>query len=96
MCEYAVAHIRQQNVVLAIVPLEDAFHYRTPAQQNQTMRALQSAWTSTGRMGTVVPVWNTPDGRMGFIARHNWRPFFKSINMGVVRQNLNYKLTSNW
>ena len=50
MREYAVAHIRQQNVILAIVPLEDAFHYRTPAQQNQTMRALQSAWTSTGKM----------------------------------------------
>jgi hypothetical protein len=33
MQEYGVAHIRQQNVDLIIIPLDGAFHYKTPAQQ---------------------------------------------------------------
>jgi hypothetical protein len=92
MQEYKVAYIRQQNVNLIIIPLDSAFHYKTPAQQGQTIQALQAAATSAGLRGTVVPVWERPDGRMGFIAHINWHPFFKSIDMELVTQNINQKL----
>lgn len=96
MPEYKVAYIRQQTVDLIIIPLDNAFHYKTPAQQEQTIQALQAYSSSAGLRETVVPVWETPDGRMGFIAHTNWHPFFRSIDMVFVPQNINRTLTYNW
>jgi hypothetical protein len=96
MHEYAVAHIRQQNVDLIIIPLDNAFHYKTPTQQGQMIEALQTAASSAGLRGTVVPVWDRPDGRMGFIAHTNWHPFFRSVDRGFIDQNINRKLICNW
>jgi hypothetical protein len=95
MHEYKVAHICQQNADLIIIPLDGAFHYKTSAQQRQMIQALQAAAVSAGLRGTVVPVWDRPDGRMGFIAQTNWHPFFTSIDRGFIDQNINRKFTCN-
>ena len=54
--------------LLNIIPLDKDFHHKTPTAQEQAIRVLQACATSAGLNGTVVPVWETPDGRMAFVA----------------------------
>jgi hypothetical protein len=90
--EFDVAHIRQQNVNLIIIPLNRSFRYKTPAQQQTTTQALQAYATSAGLKGTVVPVWDD-GGRIKFLAPRPWHPFFRSINLAFVAANIKRRLT---
>ena len=95
MAKYDVAHIREQGIDLIIVPLRSSFGSRTPAQQNDTARYLQSCATAARLAGTVVPVWESGDGRLASLAPSNYHPFFRSINMDFVRANINGYLECN-
>lgn len=92
MPRFKVAHIRQQGVDLIIVPLDDNFHYKTRNEQVAAKAELQARASNAGLAGAVVPVWETPDGRMAFDAPQNWHPFFKSIDLGFVLVNINREL----
>ena len=90
---YKVAHIKQQGVDLVIVPLDDAFEFLSEREQQETTSSLQRLASGAGLAGTVVPVWNSRGGQVfNFIAPRNWAPFFRSINMRVVFQNINREL----
>lgn len=90
---YKIAHITQQGVDLVIVPLDDSFEFLSERDQQEARSALQRFANGAGLAGTVVPVWNSSGGRVfNFIAPHNWAPFFRSINMRFVFQNINREL----
>jgi hypothetical protein len=55
--------------------------------------ALQVCARAAGLAGTVVPVWDAGGGRMAFIAPRPWHPFFKSLRLQTVAQNINKRLT---
>lgn len=94
MPQFDVAHIRQQNVDLIIIPLEDAFEWKPPAAKDQAVAELQVRSNRAGLAGTVVPVWRRPNGRMGFIAPRPWWPFFENMSLADVARNINKTL--NW
>jgi hypothetical protein len=92
MPEFDVAHIQRQGINLIIVPLDSSFRYKTPTDQQAVWRALQTYAASAKLVGTVVPVWDAGNGRMGFLAPHNWHPFFKSLDLAFVATHINRRL----
>lgn len=93
MPDFDVAHINQQGVDLIIIPLEDEFGRKPPSEQRTIIDQLQMCASAAGLKGVVVPVWNSGNGRMGFIAVQNYHPFFQSINLSYVAANINRRLT---
>ncbi len=93
MPRYRVAHIRQQDVNLVIVPLDGSFGNRTDAEKHAVVTDLQSRATAARLAGTVVPVWDGGGGRMRFIAPVSWHPFFKSLDMRRVHASMNKELS---
>ena len=92
MSKYKVAHIREQGIDLIIVPLEPAFDRQPETAQHATIGGLQACANAAGLRGTVVPVWLVA-GRMRFIARPEWHPFFRGLQWETVIGNLNKELT---
>jgi len=90
---FKVAHIREQGVDLIIIPLDSQFRFKSDADRQQTIAALQACATSAGLQGTVVPVWGSGGGRMAFRAPRNWHAFFQSISLQFVAANVNRGLT---
>jgi len=93
MPSFKVAHIRQQNVDLIIVPLQSSFGHQPTSQQDEAIEELQMRANSAGLAGTVVPVWDGGRGRMTFIAPRPWHPFFKSLSLRQVAANINKQIS---
>lgn len=93
MPKFKVAHIRQQDIDLIIIPLDEAFKFKNEDDQQKVMIELQLRASKAGLAGTVVPVWDDGNGHMGFIAPSNWHPFFISIDMKFVAANINNELS---
>jgi hypothetical protein len=88
-----VAHVRQQGVDLVIAPLASDFGYKTHHDQQAIVSEIQLYSRQAGLAGTVVPVWDTGGGRMGFIAPNNWHPFFRNLNLSDVWGNVNREIS---
>jgi hypothetical protein len=95
MSTYEVAHIREQGVDLIIVALSSSFGHMSDTEQERIIGGLQIHANQAGLRGTVVPVWDSGFGRMGFRAPLPWHSFFKSINLRFVALNINRKLICN-
>lgn len=93
MNKVKVAHLREQDVDLIIIPLEKEFGNKSPSDQGDIAESLQICATSAGLAGTVVPVWDAGGGRMGFLAPQNFHSYFRSINLQFVLLNANRELT---
>jgi hypothetical protein len=93
MPRFEVAHLREQNVDLIIIPLDSTFGNKTSIDQHQATGELQMRSRAAGLAGTVVPVWDCGGGRMAFIAPQSWHPFFSSINLQWVAVNINGELS---
>lgn len=87
-----VAHIREQNVDLIIVPLNAGFGTQSPDQQQAGIEAIRKAAAAANLAGDVIPVWDAGGGRMSFIALKPYHPYFQSINLEFVFANLNQDL----
>ena len=88
-----VAHLRQQGVDLVIAPLSSDFGHKTQNDQQEIVSEIQLRSRSAGLAGTVVPVWDTGGGRMGFMAPNNCHPFFRSLNLRTIWANVNRELS---
>jgi hypothetical protein len=93
MPSFEVAHIREQGIDLIIIPLKNDFGQKGHSTQEEIVEELQLHASSAGLAGTVVPVWQSSGGRMGFIAPSNWHPFFKGLNLNFIARNINKKIT---
>lgn len=91
MPRFNITHIREQGVDLIIVPLDYTFKFKSKNDQDAIISELQMRASNAGLAGTVVPVWDNGNG-MGFIAPQKWHPFFKSINLQIVLNNINKEL----
>jgi hypothetical protein len=92
MPRFQVAHVKELGVDLIIIPLESSFGNKNSRFQRSATAELQARATSAGLAGTVVPVWDTGDGRMGFLAPPNWHPFFAGLTLEWVFANINRQL----
>lgn len=92
MPRFKIAHIREQGIDLIIIPLDDSFRFKNNTDQHSMIYEFEMRASNAGLAGTVVPVWDDGNGRMGFIAHPNWHPFFKSIDLQFVRANINREL----
>lgn len=84
MPQYKIAHVKEQDVDLIIVPLESHFGNMSSQDQNVTIKALQLHASEAGLRGTVVPVWDSGGGCMAFLAPQQWHSFFGSSNLPWV------------
>lgn len=92
MSRVKVAHIREQGVDIIIIPLKSSFKFKGQTKQYEIVSELQMRASNAGLAGKVVPVWDDGGGHMGFIAPQNWHPFFKSIDLQFVVNNINREL----
>jgi hypothetical protein len=89
---FQVAHFREQGQDIIVILVNSSFWNQTADDQNAAMSELQLRANSAGLSGTVVPVWES-GGRMHFKAPTHWHPFFRSLSMPVIAQNINRTLT---
>lgn len=92
MPRFKVAHIKEQNVDLIIIPLDETFGNKNSQDQHGIIQELQARATAAGLAGTVVPVWDSGGGRMAFIAPPNWHPFFGGLDLAWVATNINREI----
>ena len=92
MPSFKCAHIREQGIDLVIVPVNSSFGHKSDSDQQDTIDAMQTAASSAGHAGTVVPIWNIGK-RTVFIAPPNWHPFFKSIQWNDVLATVNKEIS---
>lgn len=89
---YEVAHIREQGQDMIIIPVSNSINSIGSTKQNELKSSLQLFAKDAGLAGEVCLVWEH-GRRFHFLAPQQWHGFFKSINMQVVAQNINKKLT---
>ncbi len=89
---YQIAHIKEQNQDLIIVPISPSIDYKTQQQKDKIQQTIQTCALSAGLFGTVCLVWKSRN-RFNFIAPPQWHSYFKGLNMPYVRSKLNKTLT---
>ena len=94
MPTYDIAHITDQGLDLIIVPLHANFQFRTLEEQKRAVAELQRAAGKAGWNSTVVPIWDSGGGRMGFLAPSHYHAFLRAIDLGFVAKKINETL--NW
>jgi hypothetical protein len=72
--------------------VDQSFGHKIQSEQQAIVAELQLHARGAGLAGTVVPVWDSGSGRMGFVAPRNWHPFFKSFNLRLVATNINKEI----
>jgi hypothetical protein len=93
MPQYKVAHIREKDQDIIIIPLERGFGSLSPTEQNKIIADLQAHASGARLRGRVVPVWEGIGGRMMSISPTPWHPYFKSLDLATVFQMLNKELS---
>jgi len=68
MPRFKITYVREQGVDLIIVPLDHSFGSKVAWEQQSIASELQSHAQGAGLAGTVVTVWDSGEGRMGFLA----------------------------
>lgn len=91
MPRYRVTHLRREGQDMIIVPLDKSFGAKSEQDKKAFIAQLQAYAGSAGLAGLVIPVWEGRSG-MNFIAPTPWHPFFQSIGMGYVMENINREL----
>jgi hypothetical protein len=93
MPKYKVAHINEQGEDMIIFPLNAKFGRISVADQNKQLRTLQVRATAAGLAGKAVAVWDSGDGRMGFLGPRQWDAFLRSLNLRYVMLILNKEVS---
>ncbi len=91
MTKLKIAHVKENNVNVIIVPLAPMFGTLSTEEKDEVISALQERAVAALLNGLVVPVWMQYD-RMHFIAHPAWHRFFQKLKMSTVRANLNREL----
>jgi hypothetical protein len=92
MNTYRVAHLNHQGHNVALIELEESFHYRTVQEKQSTLGYLQSAVSNAGLAGEVVLAWQGPGGSSQYFTVNKWLRFCESIDLGYIRRNVNKEL----
>lgn len=77
---------------MIIVPLEKSFGAKPEHDKKAFIAQLQAYAGSAGLAGIIIPVWEGTGGRMNFIAPTPWHPFFQSVGLRFVMENINREL----
>src|SRR5262249_44415633 len=93
MEQFPVAHLNVQNVNVIIIFLSQQFDRMSAADQHAVHRRLQTAATSAGLAGNVVPVWQDAFAHTKFLAPSQQHPFFRSTSYGALYAHVNRTLT---
>lgn len=79
MPSYDVAHLGEQGQDIVIVVVDRSFGSKANSEQSELCASLQGCASAAGLAGTVVPVWEASEGRMGFLAPDPWHLFFGNL-----------------
>ena len=92
MPRYRVTHLRREGQDMIVVPLDKSFGAKSEHDKKAFVAELQAYAASAGLAGLVIPVWEGKGGGMNFIAPTPWHPFFQSIGLAFVMENINREL----
>lgn len=95
MEQFPVAHLNVQNVNVIVIFLTQKFDRMTHSDQHAVHRQLQTAATSAGLAGNVVPIWQDAFHQTKFIAPPQQHPFFRSTSYSALFAQVNRTLTIN-
>jgi hypothetical protein len=87
MPRFPVAAIEDEGVDLVFVRLESTFADQPIERQREWIAEAQSHVTSSGLVGTVVPVWDAGD-RLGYLAS-SWTPFKSDLTLRRIGDMVN-------
>jgi len=93
MPEFDVACFTRQDEDVVVVFVGRGFGQQSEAQRRGLWVTLRQCASEAGLTGTIVPVWEAPDGGMSFLAPKPWHPFFKSVTLEELTTRVNGKLT---
>jgi hypothetical protein len=93
MATFDVAHITESGVNFIIVPMHSNFGVKTAHEQNAVVSKLQLHANAAGLTGTVVPVWDSGNGRLAFVAPPDRQLLLRHIDLGYVAQKINKELS---
>jgi hypothetical protein len=93
MATFDVAHITENGVNFIIVPMHSNFGFKTAHEQSAVVSKLQLHANAAGLTGTVVPVWDSGNGRLAFVAPPDRHLFLRHIDLGYVAQKINKELS---
>jgi hypothetical protein len=89
MPTFKVAHLREQDQDMVVVPLSASFDHESENNQHALINEIQAAAFSAGLAGKVIPVWSALSGQTKFIAPPNWHPFFRGVSYDWVLGQVN-------
>lgn len=92
MPSFDVAHVREQDTNMIVVIVGESFGTKSKTEQSRIVDALQLCANHAGLAGTVVPVWQTVGGQMGFVAPPDWHRYFSNLRYADIANNINRKL----
>ena len=90
---YKIAHLKAKGVDMVFVPLDPTFAQIPPADQATALKAIQQATTSAGLKGSVVFVWEKPNGQTGLLADRSVHQYLSGTAMSTITKNVNRQLT---
>jgi hypothetical protein len=93
MPTFDVAHITENGVNFIIVPMHSNLGFKTAHEQNTVVSKLQLHANAAGLTGTVVPVWDSGNGRRAFVAPPDHHLFLRHIDLGYVAEKINKALS---
>jgi hypothetical protein len=89
---YQIAHIKEQNQDIIIVPMDPSIDYKTQQQKDTIQQTIQICATNAGLAGIVCLVWENKN-RFNFMAPPQWHSYFRGLTMLSVTSKLNKTLT---
>ena len=92
MPKVEIAHVSQHGQQMIIVPLDDAFEFKSTSAQSALFQEIKNAASSADLTGEVVIIWQA-GGRIKFLAPRAWHGFVKNITLQWALSNINQTLS---
>jgi hypothetical protein len=93
MPRFRVAHVTVQGVDLIIVPMDASFAELSSIGRAEALKELQTQATKAELRGAVVPVWDSGQRRMAFVAPDALHPVLRALTLARVLELLNRELS---
>ena len=93
MPSFKIAHILHDGANLVVVPVSTSFGRKTEEQRRQILDELRRKAFEAGIPGTVIPVWDSGGGKMGFVAPTGFHAFLQGLRLPQVLTYVNRTLS---
>ena len=95
MPSFRVGHLNLGGADVLLVPFNTEFLKLQPSEQGSVHRQITQLCKMARLSGTVVPVWQTPQGSMAFLAEERFHPVLREkLSPAFLQQCLNREVST--